>query len=261
MSVRERQLYVIILVLAVALASVGGYLAASIQQSQPSPSEGYETPSPYTVHIVGQGEGTQLKTIEVAGLGRAAGKPNQAGLNLGATTEASTASEALAKNAEIMNKVIDALKTVIPEKDIETASFSLYPRYSNGILIGFEVTHMLKVTTADLEKVGEFIDMAVEAGANRVQGVYFTFTRDKLAELNTLARQGAVEDAKAKADIIASSLGVKIVGVAGAVDQTITGGWEYYDVRVPVAAPPPTQIMPPTELEVSVMITVAYIIE
>lgn len=211
---------------------------------------------PTPVHTA-RSEGTQLKTIVVAGLGRAAGKPNQAELSLGATTEASTASEAVAKNAEIMNNVIDSLKVVISEKDIETASFSLYPRYSNGILTGFEVTHMLRVTTADIERVGQLIDKAVEAGANRVQGVYFTFARDKLEELNTLARQRAVEDAKAKADIIASSLGVKIIGVAGALEQTVTRGWEY----APAPAPRGVEIMPPTELEVSVMVEVTYIIE
>ena len=261
MSVRERQLYVIILVLAVALAGVGGYLVASIQQSQLSQSKGYEIPSPYTVHIVGRGEGTQLKTIVVAGLGRAAGKPNLAELRLGATTEATTATEALTKNADSVNKVIGALKAMgIPEEDIETSRFGLYSRYSQGTLIGFEVTHMLRVTTTNVDRVGEIIDGAVEAGANRVEGVYFTFTKDKIEELNTLARQGAVEDAKAKADTIASSLEVKIVGVAGAVEQTITRPG-YYEGVIPVPAPAPTQIMPPTELEVSVMITVTYIIE
>lgn len=268
MSVKEKQLYGIILVLAVALTGVSSYLLASTQWSQisSSQSKGYEAPSPYTVHIVEQGEGTQLKTIVVSGLGVAAGKPNQAVLSLGATTEAYTASEAAAKNAEIMNKAIDALKAMgIPEKDIETASFSLYPRYSyEGMeIVGFEATHMLRVTTADLEKVGQCIDKAVQVGANRVEGVYFTFTKDELADLNTLARQRAVEDARVKAETIANSLGVKIVGVASAIEETYYSYPYPYEYAYPIPAPTPapTTIMPPTEMEISVMVRVTFLIE
>jgi len=264
MSVKEKQLHGIILVLAVALASVGGYLVASIQQSRGGqPSQPSSLYTPVRVVYAEQGEGAQLKTIVVSGLGRAAGKPNQAELRLGATTQADNAMGAETKNSEIMNKVIDALKAYIPEKDIETAYFSLYPRYSSygETIIGFEATHMLKVTTTDLESIGKLIDVAIDAGANRVEGVYFTFTKDKMEELNTLARQSAVADARAKADIVASSLGVKIVGVAGAVEETTYSYYEGWRGAVVVPIPTPAPIMPPTELEVSVVIKITFMIE
>jgi len=263
---REKYLYAVILLLVIALTGVSGYLVASMQGLIPYTQHGQpsQPTSPYIVRVVEQGEGTQLKTIVVAGLGIAVGKPNQAVLSLGATTEASTASEAVAKNGEIMNEVIDALKAVIPEKDIETASFSLYPRYSydgRETIVGFEATHMLKVTTADMEKVGQFIDKAVDAGANRVEGVYFTFTQDKLAELNTLARQRAVDDARAKAETVADSLGVKIVGVASAIEGTYYQYPYRYEYAIPAPTPTPMPIMPPTELEISVMVEVTFMIE
>jgi len=265
MSVREKQLYGIIIVLAVALASLSGYLVALFQQGQHvqyCASPEYNETKLYPI-VVGEEQGTQLRTIAVTGLGRASAKPNQAELRLGAVTEATTATEALTKNADSMNKVIEALKAMgIPEEKIETSYFGLYPKYSSyGTLVGFEVTHMLRVTTTSLDKAGQIIDGAVEAGANRVEGVYFTFTKDKTEELNTLARQRAVDDARAKAETIAKSLLVKIIGVASATEETYyypySGRFEVY----PTPAPPPTSIMPPTEVEITVMIRVTYIIE
>ena len=267
MSSRGKQLYGIILVLAVALASVGGYLVAVVQQGQRgqySQSPQYSEPRVYPVIIGGSEQGAQLRTIAVAGLGRASAKPNQAELRLGAVTEATTATEALAKNAEFMNKVIGALKAMgIPEEDIETSRFGLYPKYSSygRTIIGFEVTHMLRVTTTSLDKVGQIIDGAVGAGANRVEGVYFTFTKEKIEELKTLARQGAVEDARAKAETIAESLGVTIIGVASATEETYHYPYRRLIETYATAPVPPTPIMPPTEVEITVMVRVTYIIE
>jgi len=267
---REKQLYALILVLAIALAGVVGCVIAlvlSIQSSARASAEYGRLSEPTGVPIVYavEGQEAQLRTIAVTGMGRASAKPNQAQLSLGARSQETTATEALAKNAESMNNVIEALKGMgIPEDDIETAYFSLYPRYSTygETIIGFEVTHMLKVTTTSLDKVGEIIDGAVEAGANSVGGVYFTFTEGKLRELNEQARQGAVEDAKAKAETIATSLAVKIIGVASATEETgYYPSSYYYDYALVVPAAPPSPIMPPTEVEVTITIRVTYIIE
>lgn len=251
----EKQFYGIILVLAIALAGVGGYLVALIQ---------YGEPKVYPIIAGGSDLKNQIRTIAVSGSGRASARPNQAEISLGAVTEATTATEALAKNAGSMNHVIGALRAMgIPEGNIETTRFSLYPKYSSyGVTItGFEATHIIRVTTTNLGGVGQIIDKAIEAGANRVEGVYFTFTKDKIEELNILARQRAVEDAKVKAETIAKSLGMKIVGVASATEETYYypySGVAYAGAPVPA---PPTPIIPPTEVEITIVVRVTYIIE
>ena len=262
---KEKHLYAIILVLALALASVVGYVIALFPQSQRVEYGGTSerTGAPIVVYALG-GQEAQLRTIAVTGVGRASAKPNQAQLRVGARSQETTATEALAKNAESMNMVIEALKGMgIPEKDIETAYFSVYPRYSTygETIIGFEATHMLSVTTTNLDKVGEIIDKAIGAGANSVEGIYFTFTEDKLQELNEQARQRAVEDAKAKAETTAASLGVKIIGVASADETGYYPTPRYYEYAFVAPIPAPTPIMPPTEVEVTVTIQVTYIIE
>lgn len=254
---RGKQFYGITIVLAIALAGVGGYLLALVQHGQ------YGEPKVYPI-IAGEADlKNQLKTITVSGSGRASARPNHVELSLGTVTEAATATEALAKNAESMNRVIGALKAMgILEENIETSRFSLYPKYSSyGVaIIGFEVTHMLRVTTTNLDDVGRLIDRAIEAGANRVEGVYFTFTKDKIGELNALARQRAVEDAKAKAEAIARSLGMKIIGVASAAEDTYYYTYSKAEYAYTVA-PAPTPIIPPTEVEITVVVRVSYIIE
>ncbi len=257
---RERIAYGLILVLAVALAGVSGYLFALYGRQGESGTYPYAVPP----IIGGQGQITQpaqLKTIVVTGFGRTFSKPDLAELRLGVMTEATTATEALTKNAVSTDQVIKALKALgIAEERIETSYFSLHPRYSTygRTLIGFEVIHMLKVTTTNIDDVGRIIDKAVEAGANRVDGVCFIFTRERLQELNGIARRMAVEDAKSKAEVIANSLGVKIVGVAYAVEEAYH--YPYYYMGVELVALP-TPIMPPAEVGITVIVRVAYIIE
>ncbi|MEM2897130.1 MAG: SIMPL domain-containing protein [Candidatus Bathyarchaeia archaeon] len=262
MSAREKKLYAVILLLAVALASVSGYLLAFTQQSQRSPYSGfpeYGNSQSYLYPNSGSEQGAQLKTITVVGLGSASSKPNLVELRLGAITEATTATETLAKNSELMNRIIEALKAMgIREEEIETLYFNLYPKYVERVLVGFELTHMLRVRVTNLDNVGQIIDKAVEAGANTVEGVYFSITKEKLRELNGLARQKAVSDAKSKAEIIASSFGVKIVGVASVSEET---GYYPSEYKVGIAEAFATPIMPPREVEVTITIRATFMIE
>lgn len=206
-------------------------------------------------------QGKQLRTIIVTGLGNASAKPDKAELRLGVSTQATKAMEALTKNAESMNRVIETLKNMgIPERDIETLHFTLRPKYEprREKLVGLEAIHILRVTTTNLDRVGEIIDKAVEAGVNRVDVAIFTFKREKLEELKKLARQRAVMDAKDKAETIANALGVKTVGIASAVEEVYP-----YERRGPERAALTAQmlVMPPTEVEIRVTVKVTFIIE
>jgi len=249
---REKQLYIVIFVLAIAFTSVSSYLLAFIQHSHQS--------LPTTMIVTNQE--TQLKTITVTGSGKAMAKPNLVRMRLGVSTQESTATEALAKNAELMSEVIKTLKAMgILEENIETYRFCLYPRYYRGSLIGFGASHILQVTTNSSDKIGQIVDKAVEAGANRIEMIFFTFTKEKISELDTLARRRAIEDAKEKAETIANSLGVKIVGVAK-VEEIYYRPYrprypELYVGEIKTVTP----IMPPAEGEIVVTVKVTFIIE
>jgi len=200
----------------------------------------------------------RFTTIVVTGLGSASAKPDQAELRLGVSTKGATATEALTKNAESMGRIMEKIKAMEMVEEIETSRFSLRPDYSRMVekLEGLIVDHVFRVTTTDLDKVGEIIDKAVETGANKVEMINYTFKRDTLEELSKRARQKAMSDAKAKAETIADSLGVEIVGISNAIEDTYpyTKG-----APPPLASGVSPMIAPPTEKEIVVQIKVTFV--
>ena len=166
---------------------------------------------------------SQSHTIVVTGVGQAFAQPCQATVILGVSTTAPTASDAVKRNSSSMNSVMAVIRQMgIPESEIETSTFNLRPQYSRRQqserrLVGFNVISLTRVTTAST-RVSELLDKAVEAGANQINTITFTFQREKRKELEAEARRKAVADAQRKAEIIASSLGVNIVGVINAIE-------------------------------------------
>src|SRR2546426_2309024 len=73
-------------------------------------------------------------TLSVLGTGSVTTTPDTASLSAGVTTQGSTASDAIAANADAMSKVIEALKRAgVASKDLQTQYVSVDPRYdANG---------------------------------------------------------------------------------------------------------------------------------
>lgn len=207
------------------------------------------------------------RVIVVSGIGHASAKPNRAALTLGAATIAPRASDALKQNATIMNRVMDVVKQVgVPQQDTETTMFRLHPNYmpprvgrsGEQRLAGFEALHLIKVFT-NQSLVSEVLDRAVDAGANRINNVSFTLPPETLQEVQMNARQNAIADARAKAEVIASSVGVNIVSIASVIENDYSRpprGLYREGLSSAVAT-----IMPPSEATVQVSIRVTYIIE
>lgn len=160
------------------------------------------------------------KTIQVTGTGTVSGAPDQALLDLGVQTQASTATQATSENAAAMTNVINALTAAGVSKDsIQTISYSLNPVYSNPVnesvpptIIGYVAVNTIQVTISDLGSVGKVLDEAISAGVNEVQGLTFTLSSATLAMLQKQALQLALQDADNQAKATAATLGVTIIG-------------------------------------------------
>jgi uncharacterized protein YggE len=115
----------------------------------------------------------------------------------------------------------------VAENDIQTASFQIQieePRDpQTGRPIGPRVYRVVHVYTAifqDLEAVGAGVDAAVGAGANRVEGIAFQVgSPDRLA---MEARRLAAEDAKARAQTLAATLGAQLGPVQSVRETSLT---------------------------------------
>ncbi len=157
--------------------------------------------------------------ISVSGDAKVSSPPDIATLSFGVQTgRQPSAKAAIALISKNMNAVLDAVrKEGIADKDISTQSFWLSPVYdfatSGQIPRGFEASQSLSVKVRDLDKVGDILTAAANAGANQAGGIDFSI--DNPDELKAQARTKAIEEAKQKADVLARSLGMSIVRLTG----------------------------------------------
>lgn len=180
-------------------------------------------------------------TINITGTGEAYAKPDLAIVDFSVVNTGTTVDAALTKNTQAMNKVIEYIKSQgVEDKDLKTTSFNIYPQYEyqrvqieiypyppgKRVLTGYEVSQQLQVKIRDLAKVGNIIQGAASNGANQIGDLQFTI--DKLEDIQKQAREDAINEAKDKANILASQLGVKIVGV---VNFSENGYVPYYQEK------------------------------
>ena len=229
-----------------------GLLAASLSGAAASPAQAQSTDSSDT-----------LRTISVSGTGIVNAVPDVADVNLGVFEQAKEAAAASQEAAASMDAVVQALLSLgIDEKDIQTTSLSLSARYDWNTeparIMGWEARNMVNVTVRDIEAVGDVVDTVVKAGANQINGV--SFRVEDPTEAQALARTAAVEDAKAKAEQLATDTGVEIVGI---VSISESGGQQpqpIYMARTEMtfaAADAATPVLP-GEVELSINVFIQY---
>jgi uncharacterized protein YggE len=153
--------------------------------------------------------------ITVSGEGRVTAPPDLARLSLGVSALAPSVAEAREQAAASLSAMIQSLKdNGVADKDIQTQQLSIYPEYSydNGqqTLRGFRVTNTVDVKIRDIDRTGEVVDDAVAAGGNTttINGLFFSI--EDPTSLQDEARKKAVEDARARAEIIADAAGVDL---------------------------------------------------
>jgi uncharacterized protein YggE len=160
-----------------------------------------------------------VSSIRVSGNAKVTTKPDRAQIDLGVQTRAATSQAAAADNARTLEAVLAAAKSAAGTGAVlKTVSYSLYPNYHSRVssageptIDSYTATNVVRVTLDDLSKVGGVIDAATRAGANDVQGIQFTL-RDEDAVKSEALRQAA-RQARAKADVLADTLGLKVTRV------------------------------------------------
>ena len=162
---------------------------------------------------------TNPVTISVTADGKVSTPPDIAMVSFGITTgrqpTAKAATDVIKKN---MTKILAAVKELgVAEKDIATESFYLSPEYdyttSGQIPRGFQATQTLRVKIRDLDKVGDVLTAATNAGANQAGGINFSV--DNPDAMKAQAREIAIGKAKAKAEVLAKNLGMSLGRMTG----------------------------------------------
>ncbi len=156
------------------------------------------------------------RTIMVTGVGKAIGSNDIALTTIGYSNTDKDVAKAQATNKAVMDKVMDDLKKMgVEDKDMQS-NYTIYPDYTytqdkGQVLNGYRVTNQLTVKIRDLSKISDVLGLAGKYGANEVGGLSFTI--DDPENLKSVAREKGLNDAKAKAEYLAKSLGMRLGSV------------------------------------------------
>ena len=174
--------------------------------------------------------------LDVTATGSVTRVPDVAIISAGVVTHSPTASAALQEAADRMNRVLAALKRAgVEDRDIQTGSVSLnadyrYPENQAPQVTGYSASNTVTIRFRDIRSSGKILDALVAQGANQISGP--TLTVDKPEAALDEARASAIAAGRARAELYARSLGLRVVRVV-AVSES--GGY---------AVPPPAPPMP-----------------
>jgi uncharacterized protein YggE len=157
----------------------------------------------------------QDRGISVGGQGKVQGSPDIASISLGVSALANTVAEARTQAATSLTAMIESMKADgIEEDDIQTNQLSIQPEYDytdgRQLLRGFRVSNTVTARLREIDRTGEVVDEAVEAGGDNTNINGIGFSIENPDELERQARELAVADARARAETLAQASGVTL---------------------------------------------------
>ena len=216
------------------------------------------------VSLFAPAQAADTRTLAVQGNGSVRVEPDIAQVSAGVITQAKTAADALSQNSAFMAQLFETTQNFgVPKEDMRTTRVTLSPRYSNrqnaGVareIVGYQAQNTLAITLRNLDKVGSILDVLSKAGANTISNI--TFSLSDPTEVLNQARQKAVADAAAKAQLYATAAGVTLGPVLSIQEPNArpNPGPVAFGARSAEAVP-----IAQGTLEVSAQINIIYAIE
>jgi uncharacterized protein YggE len=171
------------------------------------------------------------KTLTVSGSATVTGIADTYTISLQVVGVNADANVAMQKANTVYNSFADALSRAGYNTSLLTlSSLNIYPEYyypSNGpaVFQDYRVVYGLQFKeslgnpspTSLGSKAAGVIEAAVQSGVSYVSGVSFSLSDSAASALKSQALAQAATDAKAKAQTLAQSLGVQVIGVQSAV--------------------------------------------
>jgi uncharacterized protein len=179
--------------------------------------------------------------LDVTATGEVSRVPDIAIISAGVVSRSPTAAAALQDTASRMDRVLAALKRAgVEQRDIQTSQVSLNPEYrypdnQSPQLVGYTASNTVTVRFRDIRSSGKILDALVGQGANQISGP--SLIVDKPEAALDEARAKAVAIGRARADLYARSLGMRVVRIV-AVSES--GGY---------SPPPPMPMMMQTRID------------
>ncbi len=187
-------------------------------------------------------------SINVTGKGEVVVIPDVAVFSFTVSETSETVETAQSMATAKINKTYDALKAAgIKEEDLKVEYYNINPRYEwkagvcyaggcpdgRSELIGYEVSQTTQVKVRETKKAGEMLTLVGSNGIGNVSGLQFTLDDEDSAVEK--ARSNAIADARAKAELLAKDLGVKLGDIVSYYEE-VPGGYPMYDYAMGASA-------------------------
>lgn len=207
-------------------------------------------------------DGTLLDVVAEGQVNRV---PDVATIRAGVVTQAPTAAAALSANAAQIARVLAAVKRAgVADRDVQTATIALNPQYRYGenqppVITGYQASNSVSVKFRDIARSGGILDALVKEGANQIDGPNLSIDRIEAAQDE--ARVDAVKRARARADLYARALGMRVERMVSLSegDGAMPGPMPVMMVRAQ-AAKDSTQVVP-GEQQVGVTVRVRFLLK
>ena len=160
--------------------------------------------------------------LDINATGEVTRVPDIAVISAGVVARSPTATGALQDTADRMNRVLAALKRAgVDPRDVQTSNVSLNPEYrypenQPPQLVGYTASNTATVRFRDIRSSGKILDALVAEGANQLNGP--TLTIDKPEQALDEARSKAIATGRARAELYARSLGLRVVRIVAVSD-------------------------------------------
>jgi len=158
------------------------------------------------------------RSVSVSGQGEVSVKPDRARLSVAVDQFASEPRPAETEANKVVRAYLAELKTLgIADKHISTAGIALNPEYvwdeklRQNRITGYRARRDIQIMVENLDKLGDLILAATRVGINQVSPPALESSKGKALARDALA--AAAEDARAKAQLLADTLGVKLGAV------------------------------------------------
>jgi hypothetical protein len=258
-------------------ASIAGGQMLSAQVQNPTDPLPVDLECPTGAEVCEQQiEDVIQSVVSTSGTATVKVNPDKVSVTIGVETRGETAEEATAANAELMEKVLAALKGLgIADDQISTNWYSVWPVYEwrsppcieifpqppecapKNEIVGYAASNSVTVTLDADADVGEVIDTAVAAGATNVNGAYFFVSTERQEEIRSSLIEEAIDNARSRADKAAAAVDMEIAGVKSINLNDIYFPVLYKDFAVESAAGS-TPILPGQQ-EISMTVQVTFL--
>ena len=224
------------------------------------------------------GGATASNTINFEGKGEVFATPDLATISFAIRENAGDMKNAQSKVATKENAVLVFLdKNGITKKDIKTENYNSYPKYDYGIpcyretgmpcrqeapkIIGYEVSENVSVKIHNLAKTGEIVKGIGAVGVSEMNGPNFSIENED--QLKEQARKMAIDEAKAKAEVLSRDLGVRLVRIVnfsenGNYPIMYAKGMMATESVASAPTPTPTPTLPTGENKITSNVTITY---